>query len=118
MQALVLICGGGPTGEPYGAQFWRSPGPFVQYLGISGKLGQFLGVWSSFTPAVYSFASVENVTILAGETQSPRQNIPKAAKRILARVVLFYSRFCTIVIQPVLICFSNNDINGYFLDSF
>ncbi|KAJ5207609.1 amino acid permease/ SLC12A domain-containing protein [Penicillium cf. viridicatum] len=90
VMALVLICGGGPTGEPYGAQFWRSPGPFVQYLGISGKLGQFLGVWSSFTPAVYSFASVENVTILAGETQRPRQNIPKAAKRILARVVLFY----------------------------
>ncbi|CAG8894284.1 unnamed protein product [Penicillium egyptiacum] len=86
----VLVCGGGPAGEVHGAQYWHNPGPFVQYLNIPGKLGQFLGVWSSFTPAVYSFASVENVALLAGETQNPRQNIPKAAKRILARVVIFY----------------------------
>ncbi|OJJ67779.1 hypothetical protein ASPBRDRAFT_58856 [Aspergillus brasiliensis CBS 101740] len=90
LMALVLVCGGGPAGKVHGAQYWHNPGPFVQYLNIPGRLGQFLGVWSSFTPAVYSFASVENVTILAGETQNPRQNIPKAAKRILARVVIFY----------------------------
>lgn len=41
--ALVITCGGGPEGEAIGFRYWKNPGAFVQYLGIGGSLGQFLG---------------------------------------------------------------------------
>ncbi|KAB8228875.1 amino acid permease/ SLC12A domain-containing protein [Aspergillus alliaceus] len=107
LMALVLVCGGGPTGEVYGVGFWRNPGPFTQYLNIPGALGQFLGVWRAFTPAVYSYASVENVTLLAGETQNPRKNIPRAAKRIVWRVIIFY----VITIFMITLLVPSNDPN-------
>lgn len=43
IMALVITCGGGPSGESIGFRYWKHPGPFVQYLGISGSLGRFLG---------------------------------------------------------------------------
>lgn len=43
---IVLDVGGGPNGEYIGTKYWRSPGAFVQYLGIEGATGRFLGVWA------------------------------------------------------------------------
>lgn len=43
IMALVLACGGGPDHYAYGFQYWRNPGPLVQYLGIAGSTGRFLG---------------------------------------------------------------------------
>lgn len=57
---------------------------------LYGSLGHFMGFWTTFSSAVYSFSGVESISIAASETQSPRQNIPKAAKRIFWRVVIFY----------------------------
>jgi hypothetical protein len=37
------------------------------------------------TNAVYSFAGVESLAMAAAETKNPRQNIPKACKRVFAR---------------------------------
>lgn len=88
--ALVLVCGGGPTHDAYGFRYWHNPGPLVQYLGISGSLGRFLGFWTTLSNAVYAYSGVENISVAAAETQSPRRNIPIAAKRIFWRVLLFY----------------------------
>jgi len=90
-KALVIVCGGGPDHHAYGFQYWRNPGPFVEYLGIKGDLGHFLGFWSSFGNAIYAYSGIENISIAAAETQSPRRNIPIAAKRIFWRVCIFYS---------------------------
>lgn len=65
-------------------------GPFVQYLDITGSLGQFLGFWTTFSNAAYAYSGVEAIAIAAAETKNPRANIPKAAKRIFYRVLLFY----------------------------
>lgn len=73
-----------------GFKYWRDPGPFTQYLGFDGALGQFLGFWTTFNNAVYSYSGVENVSLAASETKSPRRNIPIAAKRIFWRVAIFY----------------------------
>ena len=89
-QALVITCGGGPDHKTIGFEYWRNPGPFVQYLGIGGSLGQFLGVWTSLNSALYAYSGIETITVAAGETKSPRQAIPKAAKRIFIRILLFY----------------------------
>lgn len=62
----------------------------MQYLGISGSLGRFLGVWTSLNNALYAYSGIETITVAAGETRSPRQAIPRAAKRIFIRILVFY----------------------------
>lgn len=88
--SLVITCGGGPSGKSIGFQYWRNPGPFVQYLGVSGSLGQFMGFWSTFNNAVYAYGGIHAIVIAAAETKNPRQAIPMAAKRIFWRVLIFY----------------------------
>jgi yeast amino acid transporter len=44
---IVLDLGGGPNHDRIGFRYWKHPGPFVQYKGISGAKGQFLG-WLAF----------------------------------------------------------------------
>ncbi|EED23994.1 amino acid permease, putative [Talaromyces stipitatus ATCC 10500] len=90
IMALVITCGGGPNHESIGFRYWHNPGPLVQYLGIDGSLGRFLGVWTSFNNAIYSFSGIETITVAAGETRSPRRAIPQATKRIFIRIFLFY----------------------------
>ncbi|GAM38695.1 amino acid transporter [Talaromyces pinophilus] len=90
IMALVITCGGGPDGESIGFRYWREPGPFVQYLGIKGSLGRFLGFWTSLQNAVFSYSGIQNITIPAAETRSPRQSIPRATRRLLYRILLFY----------------------------
>lgn len=49
---IILDAGGGPNKDPIGFRYWRNPGPFVQYLGIEGAKGRFLGFWVRlFDPA-------------------------------------------------------------------
>lgn len=49
-----------------------------------------MGFWTTFSNAVYAYSGIENISIAAAETQSPRRNIPIAARRIFWRVVIFY----------------------------
>lgn len=90
IMALVITCGGGPTGQSIGFRYWRNPGPFVQYLGIKGALGRFLGFWSTLNNAVFAFAGTQNITLAGAETRSPRHAIPRATKRVLFRIFIFY----------------------------
>ncbi|RAH78865.1 hypothetical protein BO86DRAFT_391476 [Aspergillus japonicus CBS 114.51] len=90
LMALVITCGGGPNRTSIGFRYWRDPGPFVQYLGIGGSLGRFLGFWTALNSALYSYSGIENITVAAAETRSPRHAIPMAARRIFVRILLFY----------------------------
>lgn len=64
----------------------------MQYLGIDGSLGQFLGVWTAMNNALYAYSGIESITVAAAETKSPRRAIPNAAKRIFGRIALFYGQ--------------------------
>jgi amino acid transporter len=86
---LVIDLGGIPGQERIGFRYWKQPGPFVEYI-ASGPWGQFLGYWAVMTKAVFSFAGVESLAMAAAETQNPRRNIPKACKKVFARVLMFY----------------------------
>ncbi|KAF3008282.1 hypothetical protein E8E14_003755 [Neopestalotiopsis sp. 37M] len=88
--ALVVTCGGGPSGEAIGFRYWHTPGLFVQYLGVPGATGRFMGFWSTFSSAIYSYSGIETISISASEVQCPRRAIPQAAKRIFWRILLFY----------------------------
>ncbi|CEO59302.1 hypothetical protein PMG11_03982 [Penicillium brasilianum] len=86
---LVIDLGGIPGKPRLGFHYWKDPGPFVEYI-ATGNLGRFLGFWAVMTNAVYSFAGVESLAMAAAETKNPRHNIPKACKRVFARVTIFY----------------------------
>ncbi|KAG8678920.1 hypothetical protein FRC09_019416, partial [Ceratobasidium sp. 395] len=87
---IVLDLGGGPNHDRIGFRYWKNPGPFVQYAGIGGSKGQFLGWWSVMTQAAFSFIGTEIVAIAAGEAKNPRRNLPKAIRRVYIRILLFY----------------------------
>ncbi|CAE6465160.1 unnamed protein product [Rhizoctonia solani] len=87
---IVLDLGGGPNHDRIGFRYWKNPGPFVQFAGIAGSKGQFLGWWSVMTQAAFSFIGTEIVAIAAGEAKNPRRNLPKAIRRVYIRILLFY----------------------------
>ncbi|KAJ5862185.1 hypothetical protein N7455_006253 [Penicillium solitum] len=91
IMALVITCGGAPNGESIGFAYWKAPyGPFVQYLGVGGSLGRFLGFWKTFDNALFAYSGIENFTLAAAETRNPRHAIPMAARRIFIRILMFY----------------------------
>ncbi|KAK8039407.1 hypothetical protein PG993_007818 [Apiospora rasikravindrae] len=88
---LVINLGGIPGTERIGFRYWKDPGPFVELIPIaSGDWGRFLAYWSVMTGAVFSFAGVESIAMAAAEAQNPRRAIPRACKRVFARIVIFY----------------------------
>ncbi|KAG2186269.1 hypothetical protein INT43_002707 [Umbelopsis isabellina] len=87
---IIIAAGGGPSHVATGVQYWKNPGPFVQYEGIPGALGQFLGFFSVLINAAFSYIGTEIVAIAAGEAANPRKNIPKAIKKVYIRICLFY----------------------------
>lgn len=86
---LVIDLGGVPGTPPVYFEYWRDPGPFVEYM-ASGGWGKFLGYWSVMTGAVFSFAGVESIAMAAAETRNPRKAIPAACKNVFIRIILFY----------------------------
>lgn len=62
----------------------------MQYLDIPGSWGRFVGFWRVLVSAAYAFSNVENISVAGAETRNPRQNIPKAAKRVFWRIFVFY----------------------------
>jgi len=86
---LVINLGGIPGSPQIGFRYWRDPGPFVEHI-ATGDWGRFLGFWAVMTGAVFSFAGVESLAMAAAETKYPRQAIPRACKRVFARILIFY----------------------------
>jgi amino acid transporter len=87
---IVIMAGGAPNGGAIGFSYWKDPGAFKEYVG-TGATGRFTAYWTAFVRAGFSFiTSPELIGLAAGETVAPRRNIPKAARRFLARLALFY----------------------------
>lgn len=88
---IVIFFGGGPNQTSVrGFWYWKSPGAFKEFNG-SGSAGRFYGYWYAFISAGFAFiTSPELIAIAAGETVAPRRNIPKAARRFVLRLAIFY----------------------------
>lgn len=52
--------------------------------------GGFLATLSIFLAAGFSFQGTEIVGVAAGESENPRENVPKAVRSIFWRILLFY----------------------------
>ncbi|KAK3329937.1 proline-specific permease [Apodospora peruviana] len=87
---IVIMAGGAPNHKATGFTYWKDPGAFHEYI-KTGSAGRFLAYWLAFIRAGFSFVtSPELIGLAAGETVAPRRNLPKAAKRFLARLAVFY----------------------------
>ncbi|KAH6619353.1 amino acid permease/ SLC12A domain-containing protein [Chaetomium sp. MPI-SDFR-AT-0129] len=87
---IVIMAGGVPEGGATGFRYWNDPGAFKEYVG-TGATGRFTAYWTAFVRAGFSFiTSPELIGLAAGETIAPRRNIPKAARRFIYRLALFY----------------------------
>ena len=89
---IVLFFGGGPNHDRLGFRYWKDPGAFNSYpkpgLGATGK---FLAFWTSLIRSGFAFVLLpEAITIAAGESEAPRRNIPKASRRFIYRLIVFY----------------------------
>lgn len=88
--SLVIICGGAPEEKAIGFWYWEDPGAFKPYM-ASGDTGKFLAYWSAFARAGFAFiTSPELIAVASGETVAPRRNIPKAARRFIWCLAIFY----------------------------
>ncbi|KAF9439122.1 hypothetical protein BGZ76_011360 [Entomortierella beljakovae] len=88
---IVIFFGGGPNQDSVlGFHYWKTVGAFVPYK-AEGSTGRFLAYWHAFISAGFAFiTSPELIAIAAGETIDPRRNIPKAARRFVWRLGIFY----------------------------
>ncbi|WPH00025.1 amino acid permease [Acrodontium crateriforme] len=111
---IVLFFGGGPNHDRLGFRYWKDQdgySAFAEYV-VPGATGRFLAFWHALAAAGFAFiTSPELIALAAGETISPRRNIPKAARRYVWRLALFYG-FGSLVIG--IIVPRNNDrlLNG------
>uniref|UniRef100_L2FPH2 Amino acid transporter n=1 Tax=Colletotrichum fructicola (strain Nara gc5) TaxID=1213859 RepID=L2FPH2_COLFN len=78
----------GPTTRP--SAFPHNPGAWVDYNGISGSTGHFLGFVAAFINASFSFIGIETVVVTAAESVNPHKAIPNAARRVTMRIGFFY----------------------------
>ena len=83
----------------------------MEYLG-TGSLAKFLGYWTCMSSAVFSFAGTESVAMAAAETRNPRQVIPRACKRVFARVFLFY--ILAVLIVGMLVSSDDSRLNDAY----
>jgi amino acid transporter len=97
---IVLFFGGGPDHDRLGFRYWDHPGAFQEYM-APGQTGRFLAYWHAFVKAGFAFiTSPELIAIAAGETIDPRRNIPKAARRFVWRLGIFYG-FASLIIGVI-----------------
>ncbi|KAI7291247.1 hypothetical protein KC343_g319 [Hortaea werneckii] len=87
---VIITAGGGPNGEAIGFRFWNQTGGFVQYAGIPGAKGRFLGFFSVLISAAFAFIGTEITAIAAAEAADPRRTVPKAIRTVWVRLILFY----------------------------
>ncbi|PWY84784.1 hypothetical protein BO70DRAFT_361183 [Aspergillus heteromorphus CBS 117.55] len=87
---VIITAGGGPNHEAIGFRYWNETGGFVQYSGIGGAKGRFLGFFAVLIDAAFAFIGTEITAIAAAETASPAKNVPRAIKSVWIRLALFY----------------------------
>ncbi|KAL3230452.1 Arginine permease CAN1 [Nakaseomyces bracarensis] len=90
LYAFIIVCGAGKTG-PIGFRYWRHPGAMGPGI-ISKDVGEarFLGWVSSLINAAFTYQGTELVGITAGEAANPRKAVPRAIKKVVFRILIFY----------------------------
>lgn len=91
----VISAGGTPSHQNIGNRYW-SPSSAAFKNG-------FQGFCSVFTSAAFAFAGTELIGLAAAESHNPRKDMPKAAKQVFFRIMLFYVAsllVITLIVSP------------------
>ncbi|KAF1954023.1 histidine permease [Byssothecium circinans] len=88
--SFILFWGGGPDHDRLGFRYWKHPGAANTYL-ADGNTGRFLALLSTLVLSAFPFTFAPELLIATGgEMQSPRRNLPTAARRYIYRLIFFY----------------------------
>ncbi|MEP7345696.1 MAG: amino acid permease, partial [Gemmatimonadaceae bacterium] len=71
------------------------PGPATGFRHLVDDPGGFLpngwrGVWLALTLVITSYMGIEGIAVTAGEAEHPETSIPRAMRRMVLRLILFY----------------------------
>lgn len=91
---LYLIFVGTPTTPPTGL------GNLTQHGGFAP--GGFTGIIAATCLALFSFGGIENVSVAAAESENPSRDVPRAARNMIWRLLVFYllAIFVVVTLQP------------------
>ncbi|TGO30191.1 hypothetical protein BPAE_0007g00680 [Botrytis paeoniae] len=88
--SFILFCVGRPSHQPLGFNYWKDPGATKEYL-VGGSVGRFCAFLYALVFSCFSFNfAPELLVITGGEMESPRRNLPTAAKQYFIRLLIFY----------------------------
>ncbi|KAI0469854.1 histidine permease [Xylariaceae sp. FL0804] len=88
--SFILFWGGGPDRDRLGFWYWEHPGAANTYL-AGGNTGRFVALLSTLVLSVFPFTfAPELLVATGGEMESPRRNLPTAARRYFWRLIIFY----------------------------
>ncbi|KAG0263339.1 hypothetical protein BG011_008968 [Mortierella polycephala] len=87
---IFIIVGFLYIGGAVGTRDPAEPKPGPEVFNMGPFHGGFVGLFSIFLNAGFSFQGAELVGIAAGETKNPRKNVPRAIRQVFWRILLFY----------------------------
>ncbi|KAK3713824.1 hypothetical protein LTR37_008310 [Vermiconidia calcicola] len=89
--SFILFWGGGPDQHGIlGFRYWDHPGTVNVYL-EKGSTGRFCALLYTLVLSAFPFTfAPELLVATGGEMESPRRNLPTAARRYFYRLVIFY----------------------------
>ena len=90
--ALYIVVGL-PGHAPAGWSLWTQPDGIAPY-GLHG-------LWLALAVITVSYGGVEAVAVTAAESSTPARDLPRAARRSVARLVLFYVLAMAVVVSVV-----------------
>ncbi len=80
-----------------------SPVGFANLVDYGGFApGGLWGIIAATCLAVFSFGGIENVSVAAAESENPRVDVPRAARNMIWRLLIFYllAIFVVVALQP------------------
>ncbi|KAG9066096.1 hypothetical protein KI688_001315 [Linnemannia hyalina] len=87
---VFIIVGFLYIGGAVGTRIEGAPKPGTGVFNMGPFHGGFVGLFSIFLNAGFSFQGAELVGIAAGETKNPRKNVPRAIRQVFWRILMFY----------------------------
>ncbi|KAF4972443.1 hypothetical protein FSARC_1010 [Fusarium sarcochroum] len=88
--SIILFFGGGPDHDALYFRYWKNSGPVNTHI-KDGDAGRLIALLQSFVLASFAFVlAPEQLIVTAGEMQSPRYNLPRAARRYIWRLIILF----------------------------
>jgi L-asparagine transporter-like permease len=85
--------------------FGASPRPAIGFGNLTAQGGFFPhgigGVWMALVFVIFSYMGTEIVAVTAGESQNPETSLPRAARAMALRLIIFYLGAISILVTIV-----------------